>query len=546
MTRKVIYLAVLVSLFALLQSAPTQATWFPANTRFGNCTEAADCDKSLVCRDGQCRHCDHDWECNEHGGHKRVCGTNRDTGRAACKHKPLFPHFDFNDELGTILAFLGSMLAAGGGTGGGGIFVPMLIVVVGFSPKEAIPLSKAMIFGGAVSNLIFNARRRHPLADRPVIDYDLALMMEPLTLGGTIIGVFFNVIMPNWVIVIALITLLTGVTYRTSQKAIATYKSEIIRPSLLAELGEWEQASDEDDFVGGEEGYYTNDSGSDGLGNGSNRREHTPLLVSRAEMGSGGTELERIVADNTRKNETGESLATILERERFTPWTKIALLVFSWIGILTISILKGGHGAPSIIGIQGCSFWYWLIVSLALPFLLSITLCAGYWLRYNHEVKSSLGYNFIDGDVRWTRRNSILYPALCSIAGVMAGLLGIGGGMIKGPLMLEVGVRPQVVSATAAFMILFTSSATTIQFLVLGLMPLDYAAWYAVIGFVASYLGQLLMMYVIQRYRKSSYIIFCIAIVIGCSTILMGSTGIGGVIRDFERGRHLGLNPLCQ
>lgn len=40
---------------------------------------------------------------------------------------------------------------------------------------------------------------------------------------------------------------------------------------------------------------------------------------------------------------------------------------------------------------------------------------------------------------------------------------GIGGGMIKGPLMLEMGMIPQVSAATAAFMILFTSSATTAQ-----------------------------------------------------------------------------------
>lgn len=35
--------------------------------------------------------------------------------------------------------------------------------------------------------------------------------------------------------------------------------------------------------------------------------------------------------------------------------------------------------------------------------------------------------------------------------------------MIKGPLMLEMGMLPQVSAATAALMVLFTSSATTMQ-----------------------------------------------------------------------------------
>lgn len=44
------------------------------------------------------------------------------------------------------------------------------------------------------------------------------------------------------------------------------------------------------------------------------------------------------------------------------------------------------------------------------------------------------------------------YPLLCSLAGVFAGLFGVGGSIIKGPLMLELGVDPQVASATAATM----------------------------------------------------------------------------------------------
>jgi uncharacterized membrane protein YfcA len=33
---------------------------------------------------------------------------------------------------------------------------------------------------------------------------------------------------------------------------------------------------------------------------------------------------------------------------------------------------------------------------------------------------------------------------ICSTAGLVAGLFGIGGGVVKGPLMLELGVAPDV------------------------------------------------------------------------------------------------------
>lgn len=79
----------------------------------------------------------------------------------------------------------------------------------------------------------------------------------------------------------------------------------------------------------------------------------------------------------------------------------------------------------------------------------------------------------------WTRENVVLYPLLCTAAGLGSGCFGIGGGTITGPLMLALDMHPQVVAATASFMILFTSSLTTSQFLIVGALNLEYGAWSA-------------------------------------------------------------------
>ena len=80
-----------------------------------------------------------------------------------------------------MLAACGLMIAAAGGIGGGGILVPIYILVLRFSPKYAVPLSNITIFGGAITNTFLNMKKRHPLADRPLVDWDLILVMEPLT-----------------------------------------------------------------------------------------------------------------------------------------------------------------------------------------------------------------------------------------------------------------------------------------------------------------------------------------------------------------------------
>jgi uncharacterized membrane protein YfcA len=64
-----------------------------------------------------------------------------------------------------------------------------------------------------------------------------------------------------------------------------------------------------------------------------------------------------------------------------------------------------------------------------------------------------------EGDIFWTPTTTLYYPLLFSGAGVAAGLFGVGGGIVKGPLMLQLKVLPEVAAATSATMILFTSCA---------------------------------------------------------------------------------------
>jgi len=99
---------------------------------------------------------------------------------------------------------------------------------------------------------------------------------------------------------------------------------------------------------------------------------------------------------------------------------------------------------------------------------------------------------------------------------------GTGGGIIKGPLMLAMGVHPAVSSATAACMILFTSFTSTTSFWVFGLLVPDYAVVCLVLGFVTTLLGQWCMTYLMERAGgRHSYIAFSIGAVVLVSAILM-------------------------
>lgn len=106
-------------------------------------------------------------------------------------HKDLFP-LDASDFWGTILITVGLLIAASGGIGGGGILVPLFILVFGFRPRYAIPLSNFCILGSSITNMVLNLPKRHPNADRPLVDWDLILVMEPLTMAGAVSFTLFS------------------------------------------------------------------------------------------------------------------------------------------------------------------------------------------------------------------------------------------------------------------------------------------------------------------------------------------------------------------
>lgn len=209
------------------------------------CQVDADCGylPSLACIDGLCDYCrlSHE-DCGDYPGDvSKRCQTltlqNRETGVlepqyapnangdvveiAYCIEKDLFSPFSWNDAIGTLIAFASTALGSGCGIGGGGLLVPLYIFVMGLSPKHAIPLSKATIFGNAVAIYIFNFKRKHPNNPHaPIIDYAMAAVMEPMTLVGTVIGVMLNKTLPNWLILVLLMLLLAATTYKTAMKGV--------------------------------------------------------------------------------------------------------------------------------------------------------------------------------------------------------------------------------------------------------------------------------------------------------------------------------------
>jgi len=460
-------------------------------------------------------------------------------------HKDLFP-LDSSDYWGTFFVSLGLMVAASGGVGGGGILVPLFILVYKFQPKYAVAMSNFTIVGSSFTNIAMNLTKRHPLADRPLVDWDLILVMEPLTMVGAVVGAFASKLLPDWLLTSLLVLLLAFTTWTTLEKGQSQWNKE---SKMFADRAKslLQQAEDaEVELAAVEENKSLLSSHAEEEAAKKRDLEQASSSSSGKDSSSSSSSGEGDGPSTQQLTKTAEEqeLAELLDSERNTPMDKAYVLSAMVIAVIVLNMLKGGGKTrPSPLGIECGGYAYWGIQAMVIVIVLIVTVWARNYLVEKWRLKKRLRYKYITGDVEWNERNTIVYPCICFFAGLCAGMFGIGGGIVKGPLMLQMGVHPMVASNTCAVMIMFTSVAATAMFIAFGTLTWDYGIFLFIIGLISTALGQYGVSYLVEKYERVSLVTISIGAVVLLSTILMSVQSIMAIV-DFENNPPV-ANTLC-
>jgi len=469
-------------------------------------------------------------------GRETAIDIGRRLSETYVQHKDLLP-LDASDYWGTFAVTLGLLVAAAGGIGGGGILVPLLMLIYGFSPKYAVPLSNFTIVGSSITNMVLNIPKRHPDADRPLVDWDLILVMEPLTMAGAIVGAFVSKVVPDWILVISLVILLAYTTHTTLEKGFSQYKKETLYFENLKK-SELTKAIEEDEDKGERESLIDRSEDQD-----KNKRQNNDSKASAVED---GLIKDAPMTPTDVPVDANPELLALLESERATPWDKVHMVTFMVVVVMILNLLKGGGANfPSPLGFDCGSSGYWFLTALVFVWVLSVSFYMRHVLIEKWMLKKRLGYKYRKGDVEWNPTNTIIYPCVCFFAGFFAGLFGVGGGIVKGPLMLQMGVNPLVASATVAVMIMYTSVAATTMFIAFGTLTWDYAIFLFVLGLLATVVGQFGVCYLVEKYKRVSLVSLSIGAVVALSTILMGLQSIFSLIEMQNNPDAVSSSSLC-
>lgn len=414
------------------------------------------------------------------------------------------------------LMFAGTLCSAGG-IGGGGIYVTVLMVAGALSPFDAVPLSKAIVFFGSMSSLVLNMRKSLAKSESPtgeskgLIDYNICRLVVPSALIGTLLGVLLNRRTSDSVIVGVLATILIAMTWMTTRATYSQYTEEEAKIALASAdpnkleskeakptsptLREDTQAPDAQLAADGhdaEEKLPHIDSEA---------AETTPLIVSAFKETKGKVSLRNslmlsdkvisvsvlliVVISGVLRFHAGSCELAVKHTgrgHRMSTWTTCHHPTMRLIGNSLESLMGGTEG-------------HWLLSgALFIP----TCLCLAVMVHYGRFAMINEG---------WSAADVLKYEGMSVATGCLAGLVGIGGGLIFSPFFLLMGVEPAVAVATSSTCVIFTSSSTTLQYLFTDRIVMTLALAYGIVNLVASYLGTSFVHWLQDNYgTRKSYI----------------------------------------
>ena len=165
---------------------------------------------------------------------------------------------------------------------------------------------------------------------------------------------------------------------------------------------------------------------------------------------------------------------------------------------------------------------YWLVYIIQF----FIIILFGYFtikhIQLQYKWRKKILFNFIEGDIEWNNYiNFIKYCTTASFVGLISTMVGIGGGMIMNPLLINYGILPDIVIATSSITTFFSSIASALQFIIED----NIFEWYFIalfgIGGFSSITGIIILKFLKKKIKIIITIILAITLVLSLILLII-------------------------
>eukprot|EP00929_Paragymnodinium_shiwhaense_P036265 TRINITY_DN19458_c0_g1_i1.p1 TRINITY_DN19458_c0_g1~~TRINITY_DN19458_c0_g1_i1.p1 ORF type:complete len:442 (+),score=72.90 TRINITY_DN19458_c0_g1_i1:357-1682(+) len=402
----------------------------------------------------------------------------------------------------SLVLYAAGILCSAAGIGGGGVYVAVIMLVGHESAYDAVPLSKAAVLSGAIVTLHLNVQRLDadmPREARRIIDFHVCRTVIPSALIGSFLGVYTNsLVNERWLVLfltclLLVMTLLTAkIAWRQRVDELAAWTSGELdcgeRRSLVRRRSSlWVQPP-----VGG------------------------PLVDDPPEPS-----ILSLMEANKRpsKRDLGSPETVDMKLIPFAMCVMVlcGVMRFHMSSCLEEAAGRGFTGAcdhPVPRVISAGNMRHVMGDTNVGTGLLVLTSCLPF------AVCGLVGYAYSAVVLRhgcWDMSQLSLYMFVGFVSGLLAGILGIGGGLILAPFFLFMGMEPAVCVGTSSTCVLFTALATALQYVFTDRVRMSVALVYAISTMLASLTGTHMVHWLQDRFIGNTSVI-SVLLVLGLAT----------------------------
>jgi uncharacterized membrane protein YfcA len=164
--------------------------------------------------------------------------------------------------------------------------------------------------------------------------------------------------------------------------------------------------------------------------------------------------------------------------------------------------------------------------------------------------REKLDVELENGEINWEPKTIIFFSTSSSLAGIIAGMFGIGGSLINQLLLLQVArISPEVCAATSSTMLLFTAAAACSVYISYRVLQMGLGALMICVGYMFTWFGQNGVGWLVKKLRRPSLIVLSMHIVItaGLIPLMIKSLFILNhlIQNQYDRANMWKLDKIC-
>lgn len=133
--------------------------------------------------------------------------------------------------------------------------------------------------------------------------------------------------------------------------------------------------------------------------------------------------------------------------------------------------------------------------------------------------------------------------------GLIAGILGIGGGLLLGPMMLTLlKLRPEVQGSSTNVLVFSKSLGGAVQLIFMGTVYLDWALVLAILSLGSSLASKVIFSRLAKGSSGSTVFVLALLTIVGLAAVLTPALSIWKIIDAYNRegDKVLGFTSLCK